>query len=181
MPIIHDETRSRWEQFSPEKFIRMVLHGTLREKINTAYMVIHVYTQIIHYLPATATMRLEVYNGDESGEIDLRGLFIQMRDSISALHDANEDDTPTLPKGYTAGDYIAETVRQANPHLAAIRQCLQPIQADVRIRQALLPQLNGRRVGDIATEILKHTNDIAQILDFAQNYGENITQQVHSG
>jgi hypothetical protein len=159
-----------------------VLHGTLREKINTAYMVIHVYTQIMHHLPATATMRLEVHGAEDDGEaIGLRDLFMQMRDSITALHDTNEDDTPTLPKGYTAGDYISHVVCQSRPYLAAIRQCVQPIQADARIRQALLPELNSRRVGDITTEILKHTNDIAQILEFAQNYGENITQQVHSG
>jgi hypothetical protein len=179
--MIHDETRSRWEQMSPDKFIRMVIHGTLREKINTAYMVIHVYTQIIHHLPATATMRLETHGAEDDGEdVGVRELFMQMRDSITSLHDTNEDDTPTLPKGYTAADYISLVVRQNTPYLAAIRQSVQPIQADARIRQALLPELNGRRVGDITTEILKHTNDIAQILEFAQNYGENITQQVYS-
>jgi hypothetical protein len=182
MPIIHDETRSRWEQYPPEKFIRMVLNGTLREKVNTAFMVIHVYTQIIHHLPATATMRLEVHGAEEDGEeIGLRDLFMQMRESITALHDAAEDDTPTLPKGHTAADYISLVVRQSTPYLAAIRRSIQPIQADARIRQALLPELNSRHVGDITAEILKHTNDIAQILDFAQHYGENITQQVHSG
>jgi hypothetical protein len=181
MPAIHDETRSRWEQLPPEKFIRLVIQGTLREKINTAYMVIHVYTQIIHHLPVTATMTLDYRDSeDDSGEIGLRDLFILMRDSITALHDANEDETPTLPKGYTAQDYIAHVTWQARPHLAAIRQYAQPIQADARVRQALLPELSSRHVGDIVTEILKHASDIGQILEFAQNYGENITQQARS-
>lgn len=178
MTAIHDETRARWEQYPPEKFIHVVLQGTLREKINTAYMVIHVYTQIVHHLPATATMRLEVPDSDD--ESGLRDLFMQMRDSIAALHDDNPDDTATLPKGYTAGNAILHVVRQARPHVTMIRQTIQPIQADARIRQAFLPGLNGRRVGDITAEILKHVTDIEQILDFAQNYAENITQQARS-
>jgi hypothetical protein len=177
--MIHDETRSRWEQFSPEKFINMALNGTLREKINTAYMVIHVYTQIIHHLPATATMRLDMPDA-EDGEIGLRDLFIQMRDSIAVLHDRDDDDTPTMPRGYTPGDHILHIVRQTRLHVTAIRQANQPILADARVRQALLPGLNGRRVGDVTTEILKHMSDITQILDFAQNYAENITHHAQS-
>jgi|FLYN01.1.fsa_nt_gi hypothetical protein len=182
MAAIHDETRLRWEQYSPDQFIRVVVRGALREKIHTAYMVIHVYTQIIHHLPQTATMRLEVYDpDDESGEIGLRDLFMRMRDSIAALHDASEDDTPTLLKGHTAGDYIMQVVRLSRPHLIAIRESVQPVQADARIRQALLPELNSRRVGDITSEILRHTSDILQILDFAQSYAESITHQARSG
>ncbi len=178
--MIHDETRSRWEQFSPEKFIRIVLNGTLREKINTAYMVIHVYTQIVYHLPATATMRLDAPDADD-GEIGLRELFLEMRDSITTMHDRDDDETPTLPKGYTPGDHILYIVKQSRLHVGAIRQAMQPVQADARVRQALLPGLNGRRVGDVVAEILKHISDIANVLDFAQNYAENITHHAHSG
>lgn len=178
--MLHDETRSRWEQFSPERFIQTVLNGTLREKVNTAYMVIHVYTQIVHHLPATATMYLDAPDSDE-GEVGLRDLFMEMRDSIATLHDRDADETPTLPKGYTPGDHIHYIVRNSRLHVNAIRQIMQPVMNDARVRQALLPGLNGRRVGDVVTEILKHLSDISNVLDFAQNYAENITHHAQSG
>jgi len=102
MPAIHDETRSRWEQYPPERFIQQVIHGTLHEKVNTAYTVIHVYTQILHQLPATAVM--EIQTPGEFEATHLRELFVEMRDSIAAVHETSEDETPTLPADYTPGD-----------------------------------------------------------------------------
>jgi hypothetical protein len=178
MVALHDETRSRWEQYTPEQFIKGVLHGTLREKINTAYVVIHVYAQIMHRLPITASMELS-----ESAELDglsVRDLFVLMRTSIAEMRDTNEDDTPTLPVNHTAADYILHTIRQTKRHTSRIRQCTQGIQGDADVSLTLLPQLSGKRIGEIAADILRHNNEIEQILEFARAYVEGITQTARS-
>jgi hypothetical protein len=180
MAALHDETRARWEQYTPDQFIKSVLHSTLREKINTAYLVIHVYAQIIHQLPLTAVMDLKEPLTADGQVIGLRDLFVAMRSSIAEMRDTNEDDTPTLPSRHTAVDYILHEIKQTKRYTARIRRCAQAIQGDADISLTLLPQLGGKRIGEIAADILRHDNEIEQILEFSRNYVEGITQTVRS-
>lgn len=180
MPVLHDETRARWEQYTPEQFIRTVLNGALREKVNTAYMVIHVYAQIIHQLPATAAMRLDYTISDASGETDLRELFVHMRDRIAVIHEGDKDETPTQPTKPRPDELILHTVHHFRKQVSAIQQDAEAILAHPQIAAAVFPELKSKRVGDIAGEILKHVHEISQLLDFAQHYAENLTSRVRT-
>lgn len=170
----HTETRSRWRQLPPEKFIGSVLYGTLRDKIKLAYMVVNVYTQIVHSQPTTASLRLRMPPpGGPDDVTRLRDLLQHMRACINDANDIIQCDTPTLSsRSYTPEGYILFTIQDIRLYMEHINRWADAIENDPDMESAPLPGLNGKRAGDIAGEILRHTTEIVQILDFAQHYVE---------
>ena len=175
MSSLHTDTRARWGQLEPEKFVGAVLYGALRDKIKMAFMVVSVYTQIIHSLPGTASIRLsQPPPGGPNDLTKLRDLLKHMRACITDANDIIQGDNPTLTLGsYTPEGYILHTVRDIRRYILNIERWSAAIENDPAIDLATLPGLNGKRAGDVATDILKHMAEILQLLDFAQTYAEH--------
>jgi hypothetical protein len=175
---LHTDTRVRWGQLQPDKFVGTVLYGTLREKIKMAYMVISVYTQIIHSLPGTASLKLcQPPPGGPDDVLKLRDLLKHMRACITDANDIIQGDNPTLPvSAYTPEGYILQMTRDIRRYVNLIHRWASAIENDPAMELAILPGLNGKRAGDVATDILKHIAEIVQILDFAQSYAEQVLQ-----
>ena len=178
MTGLHTETRARWGELQPDKFVGTVMYGTLREKIKMAYMVISVYTQIIHSLPGTASLKLcQPPPGGPNDIIKLRDLLKHMRACITDANDIIQGDIPTLPiEAYTPEGYILHTVRDIRRYVVHIDRWASAIENDPEMDLTTLPGLNGKRAGDVATDILKHITEIVQILDFAQSYAEQVRE-----
>lgn len=178
MAGLHTDTRARWGQLEPEKFVGAVLYGALRDKIKMAYMVVCVYTQIIHSQPGTASIRLcQPPPGGPHDVTKLRDLLKHMRASITDANDIIQGDNPTLPiEAYTPEGFILTTVRDVRRYIAHIDRWASAIENDATLDLTPLPGLNGKRVGDVASDILKHVTEITQILDFAQHYAERARQ-----
>ncbi len=178
MTGLHTDTCARWGQLDPDKFVGTVMYGTLRDKIKMAYMVISVYTQIIHSLPGTAALKLhQPPPGGPDDILKLRDLLKHMRACISDANDIIQGDIPTLPlSAYTPEGYILYTVRDIRRYMLHIDRWASAIEGDTEMDLAVLPGLNGKRAGDVASDILKHVTEIMQILDFAQSYAEQARQ-----
>lgn len=176
MVVLHDETRARWEQLDPEKFIGRVLYGALREKIKLSYTVICVYTQIMNSLPAAVSLRLEQSPpGLPSDVTRLRDLFKHMRACITDAHEIIQCDVQTISiSNYTPESYILHTVWDIRRYIHHIEEWARAIESDKRVNEATFAELNGNRTGDIAGDILKHVLEVTQILDFAQEYAEKL-------
>jgi hypothetical protein len=176
MTGLHTNTRARWGQLEPEKFVSAVIYGTLLDKVKMAYMVISVYTQIINGQPGTASLRLrEAPPGAPGDIVKLRDLLKHMRACITDANDIIQGDVPTLPlSAYTPEGFILHTVRDIRRYTAHIDRWASAIEHDPDLDITALPGLNGKRAGDVATDILKHVSEITQILDFAQSYAEDI-------
>lgn len=175
MAALHDETRYRWMRLPPEKFIGTVLYGALREKIKLAYTAISVYTQIIHSLPGTASVRLS--NAVPARDpIKLRDLMKHMRACIADAHDIIQSDTATLSlASYTPEGYILGTVRDIRRAIQHIDRWAASMTNDPGM-QVELPTLDGKRACDVAAEIQKYITDVNSLLDFAQLYAERSGQ-----
>ena len=171
---LQTETRARWHQLSPDKFIGSVLYGTLRDKIKLAYMVVNVYTQIVHSQPTTASLRLRTAPAGGPQDVTrLRDLLQHMRACINDANDIIQCDTPTLSsQSYTPEGYILYTIRDIRHYIQHIERWATAIEKDPDMDVTPLPGLNGKRAGDIAAEIMNHISEIMLLLDFAQQYAE---------
>lgn len=178
MTGLHTDTRAQWGQLEPEKFVGAVMYGTLRDKIKMTYMVISVYTQIIHSLPGTASLKLrQPPPGGPNDIVKLRDLLKHMRACITDANEIIQGDQPTLPlSAYTPEGYILHTVRDIRRYIEHIDRWAAAVESDPDMDLAVLPGLNGKRAGDIATDILKHVAEIMQILEFSQSYAEKVQQ-----
>lgn len=173
MSALHDETRSRWARLKPEKFIGTVLYGALREKIRLTYTVVSVYTQIIHSLPGTGSIRLQRDMGTKDPTA-LRDLLKHMRACMSDAHDVIQCDTPTLSlPSYTPESYILFTVRDLQHSMQPVVRWGQMMANDPGMAVEL-PTLNGKTAAEVGAEIVRHVAEIAAILEFAENYAERI-------
>src|SRR5215510_5615258 len=141
MTGLHTDTRARWEHLEPEKFVGAVIYGTLRDKVKMPYMVISVYTQIIHSLPGTATIQLrEAPAGGPNDVVKLRDLLKHMRACITDANDIIQGDIPTLPlEAYTPEGYILHTVRDVRRYIVHIDRWASAIENDPDMDLAPLP------------------------------------------
>src|SRR5690348_1862025 len=105
MTALHDETRSRWGAYPPDQFIRIVLHGAVRNKVELTSVVIHVYTQIVHQFPGSSSLRLKAAGEASKEPTRLRDLFLNMRACMADAHSATQGDTRTLMLPYTPERY----------------------------------------------------------------------------
>jgi hypothetical protein len=173
MSALHDETRSRWTRLNPEKFIGSVLYGALREKIKLTYTVVSVYTQIIHSLPGTGSIRLQqtMVTKDPTA---LRDLLKHMRACMADAHDVIQCDTPTLSlPSYTPESYILFTVRDLQHSMQPVVRWGHMIANDPGM-SVELPTLDGKTAADVGAEIVKHVAEVCAILEFAEHYAERI-------
>lgn len=179
MAVLHDETRARWEGYSPQRFIREVINGALREKITIAYTAVHVYTQVVHRLPATTSVRLST--GAESGEdntVRLRDLFISIRASATRMYDIIEASSETLPLDYTYRTYIQQIVGALREHTAQILRWTEAIRQDDNTDLVELRHMNGKSVQAIAVDITRHVQEITYLLNFTSEYASKLTRSV---
>jgi hypothetical protein len=174
MTALHDETRSRWGAYPPDQFIRIVLHGAIRNKVELASVVIHVYTQIIHQYPGSSGLRLKPA-GDATKETPrLRDLFLNMRACMVDAQSATQGDTRTLLVPYTPERYIRDTADEIRRYVQSVERWARMIEKDPAVAEARLPGTRGgKSFGEVADEILKNLGDITQLLDFARDYAEN--------
>lgn len=174
MSALHDETRSRWGAYPPDQFIRIVLHGRIRNKVELASVVIHVYTQIIHQFPGSSALHIKNADTASKEPTRLRDLFLNMRACMADAQAATQGDTRTLMLPYTPERFIRDASDEIRRYVLSVERWARMVEMDVKIAQARLPgTTGGKSFGDIAGEILKHTGDILQLLDFARDYAEN--------
>jgi hypothetical protein len=174
MTALHDETRSRWGAYPPDQFIRIVMHGAVRNKVELASVVIHVYTQIIHQFPGSSGLRLKPADESSKEPTRLRDLFLNMRACMSDAQLATQGDTRTLLLPYTPERYIRDTSDEIRHYVLSVECWARLIEKDTAIAAARLPGTRGgKSFGEVADEILKNINDIVQLLDFARDYAEN--------
>jgi|GEM_PF-2150732 len=172
MTALHDETRSRWSAYPPDQFIRMVLHGAIRNQVELASVIVHVYTQIIHQFPGSRD--LHIHNADAKETTRLRDLFLNMRACMADAQAATQGDTRTLMLPYTPERYIRDAANEIRRYVLSVERWAHQIEMDVHVAEARLPgTTGGKSFGDIAGEILKNIGDIVQLLDFARDYAEN--------
>jgi hypothetical protein len=174
MTALHDETRSRWGAYPPDQFIRVVLHGTIRNKVELASVVIHVYTQIIHQFPASSSIRIITPEAATKGPTRLRDLFLNMRACMADAQAATKGDTRTLLLPYTPERYIRDLSDEIRRYVLSVERWVKLIEADNKIAETRIPGTKGgKSLGEVAGEILNNTGDIIQLLDFAKDYAEN--------
>jgi len=174
MTALHDETRSRWGAYPPDEFIRTVLHDAIRHKVELASVVIHVYTQIVHQFSGSSSLRLQGVDPETKEPTRLRDLFLNMRACMADAQAAAQGDTRTLVTPYTPERYIRDAADEIRRYIVSVERWAQMIQTDARVAGSRLPgTTGGKSFGDIAGEILKNTEGIIQLLDFARDYAEN--------
>jgi hypothetical protein len=166
MAALHDETRSRWEQYPPNEFINSVLRRALGEQISTASAVIHVYTQIVARIPATAGMKLT--NGEP-----VRELFYKMRGCIADMQGVVQDERLMQREDVHPRDLIEETIQVLALQTGLIRCWAEALLAD-EAGATPLPPLNDKHLSDMAIDILSHIQDIRAMLEFAQSYAAKL-------
>jgi hypothetical protein len=166
MVALHDETRSRWEQYPPNEFINAVLRRALGEQISTASAVIHVYTQIAARIPATANLKLA--NGEP-----VREVFYKMRGCIADMQGVVHDDRLMKREGVHPRDLIEETIQVLTVQAGLVRYWSEALMNDAA-GAAALPPLNDKRLADMAIDILAHMQDIRAMLEFAQSYAARL-------
>ncbi|MBL8164098.1 MAG: hypothetical protein JNJ61_19070 [Anaerolineae bacterium] len=173
MSALHDETRSRWSRLNPEKFIGSVLYGALREKIKLTYTVVSVYTQIIHSVPGTGSIRLQQH-GNAKEPTSLRDLLKNMRACMADAHDVIQCDTPTLSlPSYTPEGYILFTVRDLQHSMQPVVRWGEMIANDPGM-SVEVPTLDGKTAAEVGAEIIRHVAEVSAILEFAERYAEHI-------
>jgi hypothetical protein len=173
MTALHDETRSRWGAYPPEQFIRVVMQGTIRNKVELASVVVHVYTQIIHQYPGSGSIRFQGAEPSKKEPTRLRDLFLNMRACMADAQAATKGDTRTLILPYTPERYIRDTSDEIRRYIVSVEHWARLIEKDKKVAEARLPGTRGgKSFGEVASEILKNINDIIQLLDFARDYAE---------
>ncbi len=172
MAALHDETRARWSAYPPEQFVSVVMNGTLREKVKLASLIIHVYTQIIHQFPVTASMRVVYADGGAKAETRLREVFLNLRACIADVQEICAGDTRTLPTAYTTEEYILAVVGELRRYLRPIERWTEAIRTTLDVEDTKVPGFKGKTIGEIGMEIARSSGDISQILDFAESYVE---------
>lgn len=172
MSPIHDETRARWNALPPEQFSKVVLKGVVREKIKLASLIIHVYAQIIHQFPATASMRVTYADGNAKAETRLREIFLNMRACIADAQDVMDGDTRTLPASYTTEEYVLSLVNEVRHYMRPVDRWTQAICTTTQVGDVKLPGFKGKTIGVIGEEIARSLTEIALLLDFAESYVE---------
>lgn len=177
MAVLHDETRARWTGYAPDKFIRVVINGAMHDKIALAYTTTHVYTQVVHRLPATTSVWLPARRNGDTGEcVRLRDLFIDMRNSITRMSDIIQDATETLPVDYTYISYIQQVMSALREHAAQLLFWAEAIRNDEKADLKELRHMNGKSVQQMAEDITTHTRDIISLLNFATEYAQKFTR-----
>lgn len=172
--MLHEETRTQWEQYNPESFVDRVLNGTLRDKIKLTSTVIHVYTQIMFHMPETDTILLTSSLPGDLPSASLRDAFVTMRWNAAEMVDVIEFGSVTLPSRYTPAMYIRSVVRGLKEYVINIHQCASALHADPTIRSLGRAMPNGRTTREVAAEILDHTAEIMRLLNFAQSYVDRL-------
>ena len=174
MTALHDETRSRWGAYLPDQFIRIVMHGAVRNKVELASVVIHVYTQIVHQFPGSRGLRLKPAGEASKEPTHLRDLFLNMRACMADAQSATQGDTRTLLLPYSPERYIRDTSDEIRRYVLSVERWARMIEKDSAVAEARLPGTRGgKSFAEVAAEILKNTGDIVQLLDFARDYAEN--------
>jgi hypothetical protein len=174
MTALHDETRSRWGAYPPDQFIRTVMHGAVRHKVELASVVVHVYTQIVHQYPGSSSLRLQGLDPETKEPTRLRDLFLNMRACMADAQAATLGDTRTLALPYTPERYIRDAADEIQRYIISVERWARMIEVDASIAETRLPGTSeGKSFGDIAGEILKNTGDVLQLLAFARDYAEN--------
>jgi hypothetical protein len=178
MAALHDETRARWEQYTPQQFVSEVLRRTLEEKISTAYTVVNVYAQIIHRIPATATMQLAqpIVSGGETFAA-VRDVFNKMRTCATWMQDRIHDESLVIVPHRSSGLFILSIVRTLRVASQCIDQHARALRDDPQISNATLVELNDKTLGSMAGDLLRHIGEINQLLDFAEAYAERQQQR----
>jgi hypothetical protein len=177
MALLHDETRARWTNYPPEKFIREVINRALRDKINVTYTMTHVYTQVVYRLPATTSVWVPPRRSGENGAyVRLRDLFVDMRTSATRMLDIIQDSTETLPLDYTYITYIQQVIAALREHVVQLRYWTEAIRQDENADLCELRHLNGKSVQAMAADIAQHIKDISNLLDFTQEYTRKFTR-----
>jgi hypothetical protein len=174
MTALHNETRSRWSAYPPDQFIRIVMHGAIRNKVELASVVIHVYTQIVHQYPGSSSLRLKPADEASKEPTRLRDLFLNMRACMADAQSATQGDTRTLMLPYTPERYIRDTSDEIRRYVVSVERWARMIEKDSAVAEARLPGTRGgKSFAEVADEILKNIGDILQLLDFARDYAEN--------
>jgi hypothetical protein len=166
MVALHDETRSRWEQYPPDEFINAVLRRALGEQISTASAVIHVYTQIAARIPTTASLKL--LNGEP-----VREVFYKMRGCIADMQGVVHDDRLMKRDNLPPRDLIEETIQVLTVQAGLVRFWGESLMSDP-VGTTTLSPLNDKRLADLAIDILAHVQDIRAMLEFAQVYAARL-------
>jgi hypothetical protein len=166
MAALHDETRSRWEQYPPDEFINAVLRRALGEQISTTSAVIHVYTQIAARIPATANLKL-------ANDEPVREVFYKMRGCIADMQGVVHDDRLMKRDNIPPRALIEETIQVLAVQAGLVRFWAESLMSDPAGTTAL-PQLNDKRLADLAIDILTHVQDIRAMLEFAQAYAARL-------
>lgn len=176
MALLHDETRARWTNYPPETFIREVLNRALGDKINVTYTMMHVYTQVVHRLPATTSLWLPPRRTGDAGEyIRLRDLFVDMRTNTTRMLDIIQDSSETLPLDYTYITYIQQVIDALREHVVELEYWAEAIRLDEKANLHELRHLNGKSVQMMAADITQHVRDILNLLDFTGDYARKLT------
>jgi hypothetical protein len=137
-------------------------------------VVIHVYAQIIHQFPGSSKLNIQNSDSTSKETTHLRDLFLNMRACMADAQAATQGDTRTLMLPYTPERFIRDSCDEIRRYVLSVERWTRMIELDVKIAEARLPgTTGGKSFGDIAAEILKHTSDILQLLDFACDYAEN--------
>ena len=175
MAVLREETRNRWSALAPDKFINTVLYGALGDQLKLAYTFIAVYTQIMHNLPRTQSLRLS----NHQAVVELRTVLKQLRTSISDANDAlHGDDTPTVPiSSYTDEGFILDLVKTIRRHIQDIEAGVSKIENTPELMDIPMPGSNGRLASSVASDISGYMSEINQILEFAQNYAQRIMER----
>ncbi len=169
--LLHTETRLRYDELDPEHFIATVLYGPLREQARLVYTVVCVYTQIVCSLPVTRTMRLQRLPAGVPVEMaGLRDILRHMRATMSGSHAILEGDDPTIPTSCPAERYILDSTSIMRRNLEEVERWAALIEADRALSSVVLPRLDGKSIGDMATDIRQRVQELSQALLFAQMY-----------
>ncbi|MBL8155384.1 MAG: hypothetical protein JNM70_14465 [Anaerolineae bacterium] len=169
--LLHTETRLRYDELEPESFIASVLYGPLREQARLVYTVVCVYTQIVCSLPMTRTMRVQRLPANVPLEMaGLRDILRHMRATMSGGHAILEGDDPTIPAACPAERYILDSTSVMRRNLDEVDRWAALIESDRPLASVVLPRLDGKSVGDMATDIRQRVHELNQALLFAQMY-----------
>jgi hypothetical protein len=150
------------------------MHGAIRNKVELASVVIHVYTQIVHQYPGSSGLRLKLTEEASKEPTRLRELFLNMRACMADAQSATQGDTRTLLLPYTPERHIRDTSDEIRRYVVSVERWARMIEKDTAIAESRLPGTRGgKSFGEVADEILKSIGDIVQLLDFARDYAEN--------
>lgn len=174
MTVLRDETRSRWSNLDPEKFIGVVINGALSDQLKLSQTFISVYAQIIQGLPRPQPPAA----GNLETLILLRHLLKSIRSTITSAGEVINNPAMTLPStALTSEGFIFYVVANMRVLIQEIRDMAAMIEREPSLKDTLMPGANGRLAGAVAADIQQYMTAIMQLLDFAEQYAQKLRDQ----